>query len=448
MTSGIKHSRVIQLGVRDLRDDLLSIFSKRNADNKICIVVCPKPRGMFKLGLLAPHGTWCLKTRWGKYDGVAKVGINMFPPWVQVSHCVTKQSVVYDAPVERAVTKDNVRVGIDTFVVFRVVDPYPFVYNLGAGNFDGLLAGTMQESVRLLLRNTLVADVLNLRGDGAGVLLKNLNVKFEEHGVLFTECRITDIRLVDEMVQNLSTIAIAEVEMANRQREHEFLCKEIQIKTQFAVEEERRSAETTFVVESGKKERQMVHYNWWTNTQADQMRMFRVNQIPVEATCRVNEISAKAEKARKEAELEALRIREVSKEEAVLAEVKVTAEIYKEAEVVVAEADAQLYKATAECLTLEAAAENPRALAPKRAYQIALTEAEKSREIAKNEPLLFVGNAGDKLINAIITGSLTDTAGDEGIAAHRLLADGGGQPALTGASDLRARIDAAAAEIH
>ena len=183
----------------------------------------------------------------------------------------------------------------------------------------------------------------------------------------------------------------------------------------------------------------MVHYNWWTNTQADQMRMFRVNQIPVEAKCRVNEISAKAEKARKEAELEALRIREVSKEEAVLAEVKVTAEIYKEAEVVVAEADAQLYKATAECLTLEATAENPRALAPKRAYQIALTEAEKSREIAKSEPLVFVGNAGDKLINAIITGSLTDTAGDEGIAAHRLLADGGGPPALA---------NTAAAETH
>jgi hypothetical protein len=147
--------------------------------------------------------------------------------------------------------------------------------------------------------------------------------------------------------------------------------------------------------------------------------MFRINQIQAEGPCNVREINAKAERARREAELEAMRIREVCAQEAELAQVKVVSDIQKEAELVIAEADAEYYKATAKCLTMEAAAENPNAVAAKRAYEIAITEAEKSREIAKNEPLLFVGDAGDRLISAVITGSLKRGIGDEGLTAHR-----------------------------
>jgi len=196
------------------------------------------------------------------------------------------------------------------------------------------------------------------------------------------------------------------------------------------VNEEERSAATTFVVESGRKERQMVHYNWWTNTGAEQMTMYRVNQIPAEMRCNVNEINAKAERARREAELEADRIRRVSAEQAHLAEVKVTSDVFKEAEVVGAEADMQYYRAAAECLKLEATAEDPQALAPKRAYEMAIAEAEKSNVIAKNEPLLFVGDAGDKLIGGMITGSLKSGVGEGGLTAHRLPAAHGAHLAV------------------
>ena len=100
--------------------------------------------------LLAPQGTWCLLTRWGKYAGIAKVGKNFFPPWVRVSHCVTQQAVVYDAPVERAVTRDNIRVSIDTVLIFHVVDAYLFVYELGASNFDLLLLTYPQTNAPLV----------------------------------------------------------------------------------------------------------------------------------------------------------------------------------------------------------------------------------------------------------------------------------------------------------
>ena len=230
--------------------------------NEVCLVVVPKSRSPLKwFSVLAPIGAWCLLTRWGKYAGIAKPGKSFHPPWIRVSHCVTQQAVVYDAPVERAITQDNIRVSIDIVLVFRVFDPYPFVYTLGASNFDALLTGVVEESVRLLARRTLSTDFLELRGDTAWVLLRELNKRFDEFGLVFDDCMVKDIRVAEKMVECRSSIATLAVEMAVQEREHRYLCTELEIRCDVAVKAIMREGETGTVGPHGGEVEGYVPYN-------------------------------------------------------------------------------------------------------------------------------------------------------------------------------------------
>ena len=65
---------------------------------------------------------------------------------------VTKNIVNYDAPIQRCPTKDNAYVDIDIHFTFRLPQDVhqvkSFVYKLGAGRFDELLAAEVEENMR------------------------------------------------------------------------------------------------------------------------------------------------------------------------------------------------------------------------------------------------------------------------------------------------------------
>lgn len=65
---------------------------------------------------------------------------------------LTKNIVNYDAPVQKCPTKDNAYVDIDIHFTFRMPQStqqvYQFVYHLGAGRFDELLAAEVEENIR------------------------------------------------------------------------------------------------------------------------------------------------------------------------------------------------------------------------------------------------------------------------------------------------------------
>ena len=93
-----------------------------------------------------------------------------------ISHLVTKQYVVFDAPVKGCKTKDNVTVQIDVSTVFRVMGDKPgedndlprkFVHNVGPSGLEQQLKDALAEEIRKLARSVKHTEVYACRSGGA-----------------------------------------------------------------------------------------------------------------------------------------------------------------------------------------------------------------------------------------------------------------------------------------
>jgi len=100
-----------------------------------------------------------------------------FPPWVAVSHLVTKQTIVLDMPVKACKTHDNVTVNIDVALAFRIMgdqslgeDPElvrKFVHQLSPRGLEQQLRDAQEEAVRGLARSLKHTEIYGIRSGGA-----------------------------------------------------------------------------------------------------------------------------------------------------------------------------------------------------------------------------------------------------------------------------------------
>ena len=105
---------------------------------------------------------------------------------------LTKNIVNYDAPVKRCPTKDNAYVDIDIHFSFRMPlgenEVKNFVYRLGAGRFDELLAAETEEAMRSFINTIWLSQVFDLKSDMAIAMMTDLNKKFSPYGIRFEGC--------------------------------------------------------------------------------------------------------------------------------------------------------------------------------------------------------------------------------------------------------------------
>jgi len=110
---------------------------------------------------------------------------------------ITKNIVNYDAPVQRCPTKDNAYVDIDIHFTFRLPQNEQsvktFVYKLGAGRFDELLAAEVEENIRDFIQGVWLVNVFDLKSDMATTMMNTLNHKFASYGVTFDSCNVTNV---------------------------------------------------------------------------------------------------------------------------------------------------------------------------------------------------------------------------------------------------------------
>ena len=137
-----------------------------------------------------PDGCYALVQRFGKDMDYAEgqpvwpPGYHWGPPWVQVSHLVTMQSVVFNLPVKDCKTQDNVTVTINLAICFRIKadprkgeDPYlarNFVYKVTPRGLEQQLIDACEEATRKVARTLLHTEVYGLRTDKSGKKMKVL----------------------------------------------------------------------------------------------------------------------------------------------------------------------------------------------------------------------------------------------------------------------------------
>lgn len=137
-----------------------------------------------------------------------------------MNYLITKQYTVFDTPIKRCVTQDNLEVEIDTVLVFRIVNPRDFQLRLSPEKLEALMRDAQEEAVRALARKTPVKDVYSLSGRSTSEMIEEMNAKFTDFGIQVKNVTITSVRIPEDLAetyQNVSTITTRELHQQETQ---------------------------------------------------------------------------------------------------------------------------------------------------------------------------------------------------------------------------------------
>lgn len=159
--------------------DLWSVGKANKAFGRDKSLLVARPGKLSLFWFTVPEGFYALVTRHGAREYykdssgtktcVWPAGIHFGPPWLGVSHLVTKQSVVFNTPVRNCRTKDNVTVNIDVALVLRVMgeedaeNVFKFVHGVTARGLQQQLVDAQAEAIRTLARSMNHTEVFGIR---------------------------------------------------------------------------------------------------------------------------------------------------------------------------------------------------------------------------------------------------------------------------------------------
>lgn len=171
-----------------------------------------------------PEGVSALLMRGGRYMRTIGPGRHFVAPWILISHLVTRREIPFDVPIVQAPTKDNVRANIDTLMTFRIVDPYQFVYNISAGDFDQVFQAICQDSLRLVVRHYEAIQVIDLTRKDLTEVVANLSADVEPYGVEITKINVTYAQPPNDFMNSLEMRQLSIIQQSE-QLERQALAK-------------------------------------------------------------------------------------------------------------------------------------------------------------------------------------------------------------------------------
>lgn len=191
-------------------------------------------------------------------------------PFTKISHLVTKQTVIFDAPVKGCKTADNVTVQIDVSVAFRIMgeaskgeDPKlvkVFVHQVTPAGLESQLKDALAEEIRTLARSLKHTQVYACRtgstggsaslragaGDssdeetdpGRGVdvtaeMKDRLNKQFERQGVQVSDVMIQDVKLPSDITSQMSNKSLVRSKQEYEMMEQRFEMQTITLTNEF-----------------------------------------------------------------------------------------------------------------------------------------------------------------------------------------------------------------------
>jgi regulator of protease activity HflC (stomatin/prohibitin superfamily) len=137
-----------------------------------------------------PEGAYGLLQQRGKYLRTIESGTQILPPWIVVSHLVTRRIIPFDVPVQEAPTQDNVRSTVQALVTFTISDAYRFVYSISASDFDQVFQAACQNTLRAMVRQISSDEVNNLPRRDTSELRDALSAASETYGVKMVKVTI------------------------------------------------------------------------------------------------------------------------------------------------------------------------------------------------------------------------------------------------------------------
>lgn len=163
-----------------------------------------------------PEGVNGLLARGGRYTRSIGSGTHVIPPWIAVTHLVTRREIPFDVPVQESITQDNVRANVDTMVTFNIDDPYKFVYSISADDFDQVFQAACQDGLRKIVRSVTSDEVPDLARHDLSELRTILSEAVEPYGITIMKVTITYAQPPLEFLQSQEARKLAALQQAEQ----------------------------------------------------------------------------------------------------------------------------------------------------------------------------------------------------------------------------------------
>jgi len=146
--------------------------------------------------------------RLGRFVGVRGPGLFFIIPGIESIRKVDLRIMSVDVPEQRIITKDNVTVGVDAVVYYRVVEPDKAILNVENYAYAVLLLA--QTTLRDVLGQVELDDLLTRREELNKRLQRILDVATDPWGIKVTAVTLKEVKLPEGMLRAMAKQAEAE----------------------------------------------------------------------------------------------------------------------------------------------------------------------------------------------------------------------------------------------
>lgn len=146
----------------------------------------------------------------GKFSGLREPGLRVIVPIFQTMITVDVRSTPIDVPKQEVITKDNVTVGVDAVVYFRVIDAPRAV--LETTNYIYATSQFAQAALRDVTGNVDMDDLLAKREEISQQIKQIVDSETDKWGIDVENVKIQNIELPQDMKRAMAKQAEAERE--------------------------------------------------------------------------------------------------------------------------------------------------------------------------------------------------------------------------------------------
>jgi len=146
----------------------------------------------------------------GKFTGIRQPGLRIIIPYFQTMMRVDVRTTPIDVPKQEVITKDNVTVGVDAIVYFRVLDPSKAL--LETTNYVYATTNFAQAALRDITGNFELDELLSKRDEISAQIKEIVDKETDKWGIDIENVKLQNIELPGDMKRAMAKQAEAERE--------------------------------------------------------------------------------------------------------------------------------------------------------------------------------------------------------------------------------------------
>jgi regulator of protease activity HflC (stomatin/prohibitin superfamily) len=146
----------------------------------------------------------------GKFSGIKEPGLRLVVPVFQTMQKIDMRSTPVDVPKQEVITKDNVTIGVDAVVYFRVVDSGKAV--LETNDYRYATAQFAQAALRDVIGSVELDSLLGNREEISQQIKTIVDSETERWGIDVENVKVQNIELPQDMKRAMAKQAEAERE--------------------------------------------------------------------------------------------------------------------------------------------------------------------------------------------------------------------------------------------